>query len=204
MTRLALAFAMVATLFCAPARAADFGDSAVEVVLENGHGSEVYIGNGYILTAAHVAADAKEGVVTIKRPRNAGWTDEWSAKVLWIDAVHDFALLKLAAVPPADLVAAKVACDSLTMGENVTIIGWPVDLGRIQSRGYVAGDAGKRDRWEVSYVVVAPIFFGNSGGPVYDKDGHVAALAVGIVSGTSLSIVVPTAAICQQLPADAK
>lgn len=181
-------------------RAEDFTASAVEVEVGQGHGSGVYIGKGYVLTAAHVVADAG-GTVTIKRPRSAEWSDNWSGTVVWVDTRQDFALVRINAVMPDDMAKATVSCVKLEMAEDVTVVGWPVNLGRIQSRGYVAGGADKRGPWAVSYVVVAPIFFGNSGGPVYNEKGEVVALAVDILQGTSLSIVIPTAAVCGQLPA---
>lgn len=210
--RLALVAAILAGFSAAavscgprPAHAQDdFTASAVEIDVGQGHGSGVYIGKGYVLTAAHVAEVATDGTVTVKRQRSAEWTDSWVGEVVWMDKRQDFALVRIKAILPDDMTKAAVSCAKPTMKQDVTVVGWPVDLGRIQSRGYVAGDADKRGPWAVSYVVVAPIFFGNSGGPVYNDKGELIALAVGILQGTSLSIVVPTSAVCDQLPAGLK
>lgn len=170
-----------------------------------GHGSGVYIGDGYVLTAAHVAEGAdKDGTVQVNRPRSDSdsWNDSWTAEVLWTDKRQDFALLKLRAImDESGVPAAVVSCEPLKMQQPVTIVGWPLSLGRIQSRGYVASKEDKQPpHWAHAYVVVAPVTFGNSGGPVYDDAGKVVGLAVGIVDGTSLSFVIPTFRVCSQLP----
>ena len=194
--------------FMSAASAEVVTDSAVEVSLGGrGHGSGVYIGDGYVLTAAHVADEAGEGgEVEIKRKRSEDYTDAWTGTVVWIDKVQDFALVRIKAVlDDAHLPAAEVSCDKFKMQQSVTIVGWPRDLGRIQSQGYVAGAEEKRGPWAHALVVVAPVTFGNSGGPVYDNaTGKVAGLAVGILNGTSLSIVIPTYRICKILPRSIK
>jgi S1-C subfamily serine protease len=198
--RFVLALAGALLLACS-AHAAPFdASSAVEVSDDSGHGSGVYIGHGYVLTAAHVVAGKSE--MTIRRNRSADWVDTWTAAVVWTDAVKDFALLKIRAVmPDEDMRPAKVSCEKPTLGQPLTIVGWPADLGQVQSVGYIGSEEAKRGAWPVSYVVVAPLFFGNSGGPVYAADGKVIGLAVGLVSGTSLALMVPTSTVCEALPA---
>lgn len=202
--RLFVAFAIAACVIVAAcqshanAATVDNG-SAVEVFVGEGHGSGVYLGNGWVLTAAHVAAGAPDNATKIKRVRNESWTDEWTADVVWTDTRQDFALLKIRG-EVANLSAAVIDCGDMALGQDVTVVGWPADLGMVQSRGYVAAGKEKRGPWQSAFVVVAPIFFGNSGGPVYNQEGDVAGLAVGILQGTSLSIVIPVSAVCKQLP----
>lgn len=187
----------------AVARSEVVTDSAVQVVVGGGHGSGVYIGDGYILTAAHVAVEAgTEGTVEIKHPRSENYADSWTATVVWVDTRQDVALLHVKAViSDTALKASPVSCDKFNVGQKVVIVGWPRDLGRIQSSGYIASDETKRGPWAHSVVVVAPVTFGNSGGPVYDEQtGKVAGIAVGILDGTSLSLVVPVYHVCGTLP----
>jgi len=173
--------------------------SAVEVLVGDGHGSGVYVGNGYVLTAAHVAVNGLVQPITVSRQRDAAWTDSYDAKVVWIDQVRDFAILKINAVE-VTFKAAKIECTEPTLGQDVTVAGWPADLGLVISKGYIAGGKATRAIWEQSFIMVGAIFFGNSGGPVYADSGRVIGLAVGMLQGSSLGIVIPTSVVCEVLP----
>ena len=183
--------------------AGSFSDSAVEIVVGDGHGSGVYLGNGYVLTAGHVAKNTIDGTVEVKKQRSADWTDTWTAKVLWVDETQDFALLKIAAAE-VPLPAAPLGCQTPALSQELFIVGWPLDMGMTITKGYVATGVAKRGQWEHALVAVAPITFGNSGGPAFDANGNVVGLVVGIYGGTSLSLVIPTSAVCSELPPGAK
>ena len=62
--------------------------SGVMVVLQKGHGSGVYIGNGIVLTSAHVVKDAT--TLSLKGPAGA-WQQ---AHVLWKSDKYDVAALR--------------------------------------------------------------------------------------------------------------
>lgn len=194
-------FATFLIMFSACSAIAGFdGHSAVEVLHAGGHGSGVYIGRNYVLTAGHVA----EGfaTVTVTHPGTSGfWVDSWEANVVWVDKVRDFALLRIKAVSlPDTMPAAVLACKMPELNAPIDIVGWPLNLGRLTTHGYVASDDAVRGPWQHSFVAVAPITFGNSGGPAYDADGKLMGLVVGIVDGTSLSLIAPVAPICDELP----
>jgi S1-C subfamily serine protease len=62
--------------------------TVVKVSVAEGHGSGVNIGNGYIVTAAHVPGEA----ATVKIKTSGG--KEFDADVLWVNHVYDVALLR--------------------------------------------------------------------------------------------------------------
>lgn len=137
------------------------GLTAVKVSVEGGHGSAVHLGKGLYLTAAHVVADTE--TVTINGE---------PAEVLW-KSDKDVALLKSA--PSAQ--SYDLRCTPLVVGEEVTIVGYPLMSPGLYTWGKIAGlDSGYP---EINLMVidgmVAP---GNSGGPVFDANGDV----VGIVN----------------------
>lgn len=188
--------------------------------------SGVYIGEGYVLTAGHCVVGETE---TILRKDKVKEEDEdtdkggWTAKVVVTDHLHDLAIVKFdkimtkktekdkdewkpeAIKDPLPFTATKVSCDYPKMMKHYVIKGWPAFAGYTEVIGYVAGDKKKRGPWDVSYVVVAPIWFGNSGSGAYDQiTDRVEMIMVGLVPGSTLAIGVPTAEICSFLPREIK
>lgn len=68
------------------------GSSVVKVIVGNGHGSGVNIGDGYIVTAAHVVGNEKVVRVKGRWPFAIFETD---AEVLWSNPAYDVALLRI-------------------------------------------------------------------------------------------------------------
>lgn len=168
------------------------------------------LGNGYVLTAGHCV----EGQNETQLKRDSLDTDYWTAKVVFTDHRRDFALLKVddhftvdadgkatKDVTPFDVTATKVGCEYPKMGQHYKIKGWPAMVGYTEVIGYIAGPQKKRGPWDVSYVMVAPIFYGNSGSGGYNQiTDQVEIVVVGMMPGTSLALVIPTAEICNILP----
>jgi len=73
--------------------------SVVMVSDANGHGSGVYIGNGLVLTAAHVVGDSK--TVTLHSDRDL------PGEVLWSNKKYDLALVRFSVTVP-DMPAARL------------------------------------------------------------------------------------------------
>lgn len=148
-------------------------------VLSVGLGSGFIISQeGYILTNAHVVADADEVTVRLTDKR------EFKAKVLGADAYTDVALVKVEA---AGLPVVRIGDAShLQPGEWVAAIGAPFGFENSVTAGIVSAKG--RILPNESYVpfiqtdvAVNP---GNSGGPLFNMRGEVVGINSQIYSGT--------------------
>lgn len=159
-----------------------------------GHGSGVHLGNGYILTAAHVVRDEATMDVTT----DSGVTIKGT--VLWSNKAHDVALMR-ADVPARP---APLACREAVPGEDITIAGNPNDLKFIRTYGRVGGEAREYGPWKRVFVADATIIPGVSGGPTFDARGNVIGVNVGVMlvsagygaSLARLGYVVPASVVC--------
>lgn len=154
--------------------------STVKIVMEQGHGSGVHIGNGYIVTAAHVVGD--------KAPRiKLDDGSEQDAVVMWTNRALD--------------------CRVAANGEHVTATGNPTVFEFISSTGRIAGVEREFGPWARVLPVDMTIVMGMSGGPVFAADGRVVGISVGVLvapvgfaaSLTGFGAVVPSAAVCELL-----
>ena len=124
--------------------------------------------DGYIITNAHVVADATDIRVGLFDRH------EYSAELVGMDRASDIALLKLEA--DESLPVAKIGdSDELAVGEWVLAIGSPFGFEHTATQGIVSALA--RSLPDDTYVpfiqtdvAVNP---GNSGGPLFDTDGRV-------------------------------
>lgn len=169
--------------------------AAVKVQLEKGHGSGVHIGDGLVLTAAHVASEG--AIVKLKLDDGT----EREATVVWASAASDVALLRTSG---DGLAASVLNCAPVIVGQPVTAHGNPLNIEFIATRGHiVAGDA-KRGQWASTAVVDMTILPGMSGGGVLNDRGEVVGIAVGLltlplglsVSATGIGMIVPAKHIC--------
>lgn len=138
-------------------------------------------GSGFIVTADGIIATNKhvvEGAKSVKVLTQAG--KEYEAKILDIDPLNDFAVLKIDAndLPVVDLGYS----DQVKVGERVIAIGnalgaydHTVTTGIVSgtNRNIVAGGNGASDRLEGLLQVDAAINQGNSGGPLTNIGGQV-------------------------------
>ncbi len=159
---------------------------------QRGEGSGFIVSSdGYILTNAHVVADADE--VTVKTTDRR----EYSAKVVGADVHTDVAVLKIDA---ENLPTVKIGDPSkLRPGEWVIAIGSPFGFENSVTAGIVSATA----RAMPSDVTYAPQFIqtdvavnpGNSGGPLFNLRGEVVGINSQIYSRTGgymgLSFAVP-------------
>lgn len=170
---------------------------ALKVIASQGHGTGVHIGNGFVVTAAHVVNDAKQ--VTLKTDTG----EELPADVLWINKAYDLALLTTAARPRAS----ALLCAAPNVGAKVYAIGNPGKLEFIRMHGRVAAEERKYELWASAMIVDITIAPGVSGGPLYDQQGRVIGIIVGMSvvnlgfspSALGYAYVVPTAAVCKLL-----
>lgn len=165
----------------------------VKVLLDKGHGSAVHIGNGYFLTAAHVA-DASTGRLDIK--------------------LHDKSIrkaTKLWSSKDYDIATSSLSCEMVKVGTPLTLTGNPMMLEDITSFGRIAGDERTLEHWKSVLVVSAPTIPGQSGGAVYNEKHEIVGITVGMMalpigpfsaSVTGYGTIVPSKTICGLLGRD--
>jgi len=146
-------------------------------------------GDGYILTNAHVVADATQVTVKLTDRR------EFAAKVIGADTRTDVAVLKIEGknLPTARLGEAS----SLRPGEWVLAIGSPFGFENSVTAGIVSATA--RSLPDENYVPFiqtdVPVNPGNSGGPLFNMKGEVVGINSQIYSRTGgymgLSFAIP-------------
>jgi serine protease Do len=186
--------------------------SAVRIETPMGLGSGVYIGNGIVLTAAHVVADAPAAMVDGKLAGPAVVTlrseagDVQQGEVLWVNTQYD-----IAAVRPANarrFKAAKLACRNVAVGETLTAEGNPFGLKFVTMHGYVAAEPTEyAPKWKSAFITDISMASGMSGGPSYDKSGEVIGINVGVVdphggstgATSGFAFVVPSSVVCSLL-----
>ena len=132
--------------------------------------------NGYIVTCHHVIEDAK--TINI-RGLNGDFTSLVKATVVAKDSKHDLAILKVDC-KITNQVPFKINWNALDVGQDVFTLGYPLksELGdEIKlTNGIVSCSSGYQGNRSM-YQVSAPIQPGNSGGPLFDKEG----LVVGVM-----------------------
>src|SRR3984957_8161806 len=137
--------------------------------------------DGYVLTNAHVVADASEVTVTLTDRR------EFAAKVVGIDKASDVALIKIAAT---GLPTVRFGDPSkLRPGQWAIAIGSPFGFENSVTAGVISA-LGRPliDGSQTSYVTFiqtdAAVNPGNSGGPLFNIDGEVIGMNSQIYSRT--------------------
>lgn len=146
---------------------------------------------GYIVTAAHVIADAEKIKVTLSDDT------EIDAKVIGKDKRRDIALLKVTTDKPLP-VAPFGDSSKLRQGDWAIAIGNPHNLGNTVTVGVISSKArdlgGKSRDIEATQFIDdfiqtdAAVNQGNSGGPLFNAAGEVIGINVVILSDTGGSI----------------
>lgn len=192
----ALIFSAVMAACSLPSSTAPTAKPVVKVKMGEGHGSGVHIGHGYIITAAHVVG--KEAVAGILATDGT----ERKAAILWANTVYDIALLRLEEFD--GLADAKLACVTPIDGEPLIAEGNPSRMEFLALRGFVSGGAREIGPWKIAIPVDLTLIGGMSGGPVYDRAGHVVGITVGhlalpmgfTMSWVRLGMIVPGEVVC--------
>jgi serine protease Do len=133
--------------------------------------------DGYVLTNAHVVADASEVTVKLTDRR------EFPAKVIGVDKRSDVALIKIAAT---GLPIVHFGDSSkLKPGQWVVAIGSPFGFENSVTAGVVSATARSLDENYVPFIQTdAAVNPGNSGGPLFNLDGEVIGINAQIYSRT--------------------
>ena len=169
--------------------------SVVKVLPGKGHGSGVHIGNGYILTAAHVVDGAKSLKI-----RTSDGKDR-DATVLWSSKEYDIAAIRTA---EAGIAVSNLDCRTAEAGEVIRASGNPIVLEFVDSYGKVAGKPRLLGPWKSVLITDITTVPGMSGGPTFDANGNVVGITVGVMtlpSGFSASLtgfgaMVPSSTVC--------
>lgn len=170
--------------------------ATVKIVLGEGHGSGVHIGNGKVLTAAHVVNE--KGDYKVKTDTGK----EYAAEVMWTNKGYDVALVYV-----DGLVAKRreLSCRAPDVGTPVVAIGNPLNVEFVKMRGHVIGPP--QEVLDIKSVVALDMTTipGMSGGPIVDPDGRIvgtvsAVMVVGMgpfsASIVGLGYAVPGSTIC--------
>jgi serine protease Do len=138
--------------------------------------------DGYVLTNAHVVADASEVTVTLTDRR------EFVAKVIGIDKASDVALIK---IPATGLPTVRFGDPAkLRPGQWAIAIGSPfgfensVTAGVISAIGRPLIDSSSQSNYVTFIQTDAAVNPGNSGGPLFNIDGEVIGINSQIYSRT--------------------
>jgi serine protease Do len=169
----------------------DFRGGAPQQPLRGAGSGFIVTNDGYILTNAHVVAEADRVTVRLKDRR------EFQAKVVGADQRTDVAVIKIEA---KDLPYVRVGDPSkLKPGEWVLAIGSPFGFDNSATAGIVSATARSLPQEQSNYVpfiqtdvAVNP---GNSGGPLFNMQGEVVGINSQIFSRTGgymgLSFAIP-------------
>lgn len=136
--------------------------------------------NGYIVTNYHVIEGANS--ITVQGV-NGNFNIQYNTSIVGTDKINDLALLKITDSTFKDfgIIPYSISSAISEVGEEIFVLGYPLTstmgdeikltTGVISSKTGFQGDI-------ALYQISAPIQPGNSGGPLFDKNGNV----IGIVS----------------------
>lgn len=155
-------------------------------------GSGVHIGNGFILTAEHVADKSETLPFQMSTSRKMH-----DATVLWTNHGFDIALVH--APDMVGLPARDLSCRAPIVGEPVMAVGNLHGLRWFRSQGHVATEPDELQRWKTVYALSGPIAGGMSGGPVFDFLGDIIGIVVAGPESEAFGFAVPGPAICKLL-----
>ncbi|HEV3139279.1 MAG TPA: trypsin-like peptidase domain-containing protein, partial [Vicinamibacterales bacterium] len=131
--------------------------------------------SGYIVTNHHVIAGA-----TLLGVQIPGREKAVPAKVVVDDPEDDLAIVKIDG-PLGNSPIAFADAAQVRMGQDIVALGYPLgfELGQTvrTATGTISSLLGPRDK-EGLYQVSAPVQHGNSGGPVFNKDGQLVGVVV--------------------------
>lgn len=133
--------------------------------------------DGYLVTCYHVIEDASQISV---RGVNQDFDREYKAKIIATDKTNDLAIIKIDC-SLTNSIKYTFKWNVSDVGQNVFTLGYPLKTtmgeeikltdGIISSKSGFQGDI-------TTYQITAPVQPGNSGGPLFDKNGYV----IGIIN----------------------
>lgn len=146
-----------------------------------GSGSGFYVSNdGYIVTNYHVIENAYEVWVKCKQD---GIYQKFKAEIIQKDFVNDLALIKItdAAFKHLKEIPYSIHSGTAPLGSEIFSLGYPLadvigenvkfTSGNISSLSGLYNDV-------TNFQMTVPVQHGNSGGPVFDKNGNIIGVVV--------------------------
>lgn len=145
--------------------------SVVLIETTDGMGSGVIIGPNAVLTSKHVVDGSGGATVNF----NGMLFGLASTDIKMIEGA-DAAVL-IVKVPPT-LPVIKLNCTEAKLMDDITIVGFPLGIGPMFSKGQInASEMMDMGEDGMSYLTWAAINHGNSGGPVFNKNNELIAIA---------------------------
>lgn len=135
--------------------------------------------DGYIVTNNHVIENAQNGNIKITGI-NEDYHTSYKARVEVVDKQNDLAILKIIGSVPSIKIPYTFKFTTSSVGEECFVLGYPLisSMGKDikLTNGIISSKTGF-DGNIAQYQISAPIQPGNSGGPLFDKNGNI----IGIV-----------------------
>ena len=161
------------------------------------YGTAWSIGSNFFMTAGHVVSNSEGLKIELVNAKVDAY-----ATVVFLDKVHDYAILKLDSV--VVLPSLKISKGPTYPGEDVEVVGYPADFGLLHFYGKVAShetsfepDDGDVVSWSKIVILDMTGIQGESGGPVFDKYNEVIGMMVALMPRNPtpfgpVSVMVPT------------
>ena len=149
-------------------------EASVKVHVGGGSGSGIHIGGGDIVTAAHVVQGAKE--VFIEYPGGG----KVKVAVIWVHKEYDIALLHVERRRWPQ--SAPLDCSPNIVGQDVVLVGNPLDVSFVWTNGVIVGEARPWGPWASVVPVDGATIYGQSGGGVIDRNGRTVGITVGLLA----------------------
>lgn len=143
---------------------------SLKIEIGSSIGSAVKIGEGTVLTAAHVVGDHKE--VMVKNENGV----LVKGAVIFVDKVKDLAVIRAV----IDAQSSRMACELVPVGTEFEFYGNPLGMEFVKSWGRIAAKPREHSNKNTGYIVDATLIFGNSGGGAFDHRGRVIGIASAI------------------------
>lgn len=167
-------------------------EASVKIHAGGGTGSGIHIGGGDIVTAAHVVEGAKEVFIEYQNGSKI------KVAVLWVHKEFDIALLHIERRVWAE--SAPLDCSVNVIGTEVVLVGNPMDVDFVWTRGVIVGKARPWGPWASVVPVDGTAIYGQSGGGAVDRRGRTVGITVGLINTyygiAAFGWIVPASVVC--------